>query len=249
MANQELRRRHQHGHVDAREGRVFPNYIDELVDRGGHVLPEPSRERIGRSGNMIVGGIDHGGDHPTAVALGMYLPKTRALIFFDEMVKSGQSAYANAVEVQQMMIPGCEHVFGYDPAMNARVFDKDSEHRIIDNYIEVLGDILHPGARGDLAYDEVVDMLNAQDDFMGKGPMPRIFVTENCTQIRKTMLNLTWDMVRRKRHMWYVDVGDAVKIAASMVAKQIVDSSPADIDLNPRLAYATGGYRTGRNHV
>lgn len=239
MANQELRKRHQHGHVDAREGRVMANYIDELVDRGGHVLPEPDRERIARSGHLIVGGIDHGGDHATAALLAMYLPKQQSLVFFAEMVKSGQSAYANAVELQQMMVPGAEHVFGYDPAMNARIFDKDSDHRIIDNYIEVLGDILFPGARGDAAFDELVEMLNARDDFMGSGPMPRIFVTENCTQIRKTFLNLTWDMVRRKRNLWMVDVGDAAKIAASMVKKGYVDNASTNIDLNPKLAYAT----------
>jgi hypothetical protein len=238
MANQELRRRHQHGHVDPREGRVMATYIDESVDRGGHVLPQPTRERISRSGNLIVGGIDHGGDHATAVLLAMYLPKQRSLIFFDEMVKSGQSAYANAVEAQQLMVPGCEHVFGYDPAMNARTFDKDDTHRIIDNYIEVLGDILYPGARGDAAYDEVAAMLEFQDDFTGRGPMPRIFVTENCTQIRKTFLNLTWEMVRRQRHKWMVDVGDAAKIAVSLVKKGYVDQGVGEIDVNPRLAFS-----------
>jgi len=245
MANQELRKRHQHGHIDAREGRVMPNYIDELVDRGGHVLPKPDRERIARSGNLIVGGIDHGGDHATAILLAMYLPRQRSLVFFEEMVKSGQSSYANAVEAQQMMIPGAEHIFGYDPAMNARVFDKDSEHRIIDNYIEVMGDIFFPGARGDLAFDELVAMLEPQDDFMGKGPMPRIFVTENCTQIRKTFLNLTWDMVRRKRHRWEVDVGDAAKIAASMVKQNFVDNTEVDMDMTPNLAYSREFRRPG----
>lgn len=239
MANQELRRRHQHGHVDPREGRVAPAYIDEAVDRGGHILPQPSKDRVARSQNLIVGGIDHGGDHATAIVLAMYLPKARSLVFFDEMVKSGQSAYANAVEAQQMMVPGCEHIFGYDPAMNARVFDKDDSHRIIDNYIEVLGDVLVPGARGDAAYDELAEMLEFRDDFLsGRGPMPRIFVTENCTQIRKTLLNLTWDMVRRQRHKWMVDVGDACKIAASVVKRGYVDSGVVDIDTTPKFAYS-----------
>jgi hypothetical protein len=248
MANQELRKRHQHGHVDARAGRVMASYIDESVDRGGHVLPQPSRERIGRSGNLIVGGIDHGGDHATAVVLAMYLPKQRSLVFFDEMVKSGQSAYANAVEAQQMMVPGCEHIFGYDPAMNARTFDKDSEHRIIDNYIEVLGDVLFPGARGDAAFDELAAMLERQDDFMGRGPMPRIFVTENCTQIRKTFLNLTWEMVHRQRQKWMVDVGDATKIAVSLVKKGYVDQGEVDVDLNPRLAFSSKFKEPGGAH-
>lgn len=241
MANEQMRLRHQHGHVDQREGRVMPNYVDDLFDRGGHLLPEVSRERIARSGNLIVGGVDHGGDHATAIVLAMYLPKQRSLIFFDEMVKSGQSAYANAVELQQMMIPGSEHVIGYDPAMNARVFDKDADHRIIDNYIEVLGDVMVPGARGDLAFDELVEMLNFREDFMDssrRGPAPRVFVTENCTQIRKTFLNLQWNDVRRKRHLWMVDVGDAAKIAASVVKKGYADAGEVQVDLTPKFAYS-----------
>lgn len=245
MANQEMRLRHQHGHVNSREGRVTPAFIDEPLGHGGHVLPPVTKERIARSGNLIVGGVDHGGDHPTAVVLAMYLPKVRTLIFFDEMVKSGQSAYANAVELQQMMVPGLQHIIGYDPAMNARVFDKDADHRIIDNYIEVLGDVMVPGARGDDAFDELAYMLEFQDDFTDpRGPMPRILVTENCTQIRKALMELTWDMVRRQRHKWQVDVGDALKIAASVVKRGYVDQGEVDMDFSPRRAY-TDRWRDG----
>lgn len=239
MVNQQMRRKHQLGHVDSRAGRVMPAYIDEPFDRGGHILPPIPLERISRSGNLIVGGLDHGGNHATAGLLGMYLPKLRALVFFAEMVKSGQSAYANAIEFQQMMVPGLTHIVGYDPAMNARVFDRDDHHRIIDNYIEVLGGVLVEGARGEAAFDELAQMLEYQDGFMpGEQPMPRIFVTEDCEQIRNTFLNLTWDMVRRRRHMWQVDVGDAAKIAASVVKRGYAETRTVEYDLRPKLGFA-----------
>jgi hypothetical protein len=240
MANTEMRLRHQHGYSNEREGRVLPNYIDEPVSQGGHVLPEVSRDRIARSGNLIVCGLDHGGDHPTAILFGMYLARARSVIIFDELVVSGESAYANAVTLKQKMIPGLEHVVGYDPAMNARIFDRDSEHRIVDNYIEVLGDILFPGARGPDAFDELKAMLDVQDDFIGAGPMPRMMVTENCHQTRKTGLNLSWRMVSHQRGNWMVDVGDAWKILASIVRKGIADMPTIDVsDFQPRRAYST----------
>ncbi len=238
MANTKMRRRHQHGDTDEREGRVAPNYIDEAVSHGGHVLPKVPRERIARSGNTIVCGIDHGGDHPTAITFAMYLERSNSLIFFDEMVKSGQSSYANAVEAKQLSIPGLTHIWGYDPAMNARVFDKDSEHRIVDNYIEVLGDNLFEGARGDPAYDELVRMLDVQDDFIAQTPLPKLMVTENCEQIRKTLLNLSWRMVRRQRNNWMVDVGDSLKIAVSMVTKGLAKNAVVDVDFTPRKAFS-----------
>lgn len=242
MANQEMRRRHQFGHVDARVGRVMPAFVDEPLGNGGHVVPEVSIERISRAGNLIIAGLDHGGDHPTAALLAMYLPSTQSLIFFAEMVKSGQSAYANAVELQQLLVPlGCDFIIGYDPAMNARIFDKNADERMIDNYIEVIGDHFVEGARGDAAYDELAKMLEFQDDFTSnRPPMPRIMVTENCVQIRKTGVQLTWDMVARKRHMWQVDVGDAMKIAASVVKRGYAGGGSIDSQaLTPRLARAT----------
>lgn len=240
MASQEMRRRHQLGHADPHVGRVTPAFIDEPLESGGHVLPPIPLERIARAGNLIVGGLDHGGDHATAYVQAMYLPRSDTLIFFAEMVKSGQSAYANAEEVRAMMVPGCEHVVGYDPAMNARIFDKDAERRIIDNYIEVLGPVLVEGARGDAAYDELAARLEARDDFLtARGPMPRVLVTENCVHIRKALLTLTWHDVRHRRHQWTVDVGDACKIAASVVARGYVNATGPDVEMRPRYAYAT----------
>lgn len=238
MANQEMRLRHQHGYTNEREGRVTPYYIDEPLSRGGHLLPEVPRERIARSGHTIVCGIDHGGDHATAILFAMYLQNTDSIIFFDELVKSGESSYAMAVEAKQLSVPGVVHIWGYDPAMNARLFDRDSSHRIVDNYIEVLGENLYEGPRGDPAYDELARMLKHEDNMIAPQPMPRILVTENCHQIRKTFLNLTWKMVRKQRGNWMVDVGDAAKIAVGMVVKGYAKSAVIDAEFEPRKAYS-----------
>ena len=254
MANQEMRRKHQLGHVDVREGRVTPAFIDEPVAYGGHLLPEVSRERIMRAGNLIVGGLDHGGDHPTALALAMYLPAQRTLVVFDEYVQSGLSAYANATAVQQMLVPGLEHMIGYDPAMNARTFDREADRRIIDNYIEVMGDIFLPGTAGPVAFDELAAMTEIVDDFTSdRGPMPRLLVTENCVQVRKTLLSLEWRMVRHQRGNWMVDMGDALKLMTSLVKRGAADAGNLHVDMAPVRAYSDrwkdGKPLGGRQHV
>lgn len=254
MANQEMRRKHQLGHVNVREGRVTPAFIDEPLSHGGHLLPEASRERIMRSGNLIVGGLDHGGDHPTALALAMYLPGQRTIVVFDEYVQSGLSAYANATAVQQMLVPGLEHMIGYDPAMNARTYDREADHRIIDNYIEVMGDIFVPGTAGPIAFDELAAMTEIVDDFTSdRGPMPRLLVTENCVQARKTLLSLEWRQVRHQRGNWMVDMGDALKLLTSLVKRGFVDSGVAHVDMTPVRAYSDrwrdGTPIEGRQHV
>lgn len=239
MASTELRRKHQLGHVDPKTGRVLPAFVNEPLEAGGHILPEISIERISRAGNLIVGGLDHGGDHATAFVMAMYLARSNTLIFFDEMVKSGESAYANAEEVRQMLVPGCEHLIGYDPAMNARIFDRDADRRIVDNYLEVLGPIMVEGARGDPAFDELQEMLEFKDDFGLRGPMPNVMVTENCVHIRKAFQELMWEDVKRKRHKWIVDVGDAGKIAASVVKRGYTNIQQGAVASGPRYAYAT----------
>lgn len=241
MMDQKKRRKHQLGHVDTKEGRVTPGYIDEPFSYGGHVVEAIDRERIARSGNLIVIGLDHGGDHPTAAAIAMYLPRTKSLIFFDEYLKSGQSAYANAIEIQQKRVPGLEHLVGYDPAMNGRAFLGDDQTRYIDPYIEVFGDDnVFPAERGDPPFDTLAQMLEFEDNFLpgSSAAMPRIFVTENCTHIRSAFLNLTWDMIARKRHLWQVDMGDACKYAVSMVKKGFVDVNKVSIDVTPRLPFS-----------
>jgi len=242
MADHDIRRKHQLGYVDVREGRVTPAYIDEPLEYGGHVLPEISRERIARSGNLILGGLDHGGNHPTAIVMAMYLPKTETTIVFDELVQSGNSAYANATILQQMLVPGLEHIIGYDPAMNAKTYDRDADHRIIDNYIEVVGDRFVPGMAGPMAFDDLAKLLEVRDGFMDqRGPMPQLLVTANCVQVRKTLLELEWTMVRRQRGNWRVDVGDAMKLMASLVRRGYGNMSRFTADtvtMQPRTAYS-----------
>lgn len=237
MANKGLRRRHMHGEVDVREGRIFANYVNDYVKVGGHVLPYPGKDRLARSGYRVVAGIDQGGAHATAIVMGVYAPQTETLLIFDEYVRNGSSAKTSAYDAQGMMLPGSEHIWGYDPAMEARIFDENADKRIIDNYIEVLGDNVLPGARGDAAYDEVVQLLDIHDSFIGSQPMPKLIVFDNCYQVRETLEKLTWKMVRRQRDNWMVDVGDAIKIMVSMVQRGMVNYQVLAEDHESRLAY------------
>lgn len=237
MTNKKMRKRHMHGEVDVREGRVFPNFVDDFVKVGGHVLPYPGKDRLARSGYRVVAGIDQGGAHATAIVMGVYAPQTETLIIFDEYVRNGASAKASAYDAQAMMLPGCDHTWGYDPAMEARVFDEDADKRTIDNYIEVLGDNVLPGARGDAAYDEVIQLLDIHDSFIGAQPMPKLIVFDNCFQVRETLEKLTWRMIRHQRNNWMVDVGDAIKIMVSMVQRGMVNYQVLAEDSESRLAY------------
>lgn len=238
MANRDLRKRHQHGELDVRMGRIFHNFINDYVKVGGHVLPYPGKERLAKSGYRVVAGIDQGGAHATAIVMGIYAPTTETLIIFDEYVRNNASSKASAYDAQAMMLPGNEHLWGYDPAMEARIFDEDADKRIIDNYIDVLGDNVLPGARGDAAYDEVVQLLDIHDTFIGSQPMPKLIVFDNCYQARETLEKLTWKMIRHQRNNWMVDVGDAIKIMVSMVQRGFVNYQVLAEDSQPQLAYS-----------
>lgn len=240
MASKRLRKRHMHGEIDTREGRIFPNFVNDFVKVGGHILPYPGKERLAKSGYRVVAGIDQGGGHATAIVMGVYAPTTQTILIFDEYIRHGVSAKASAYDAQAMMLPGCEHLWGYDPAMEARVFDEDADKRIIDNYIEVLGDNVLPGARGDAAYDEVVQLLDIHDTFIGAQPMPKLIVFDNCHQVRETLEKLTWKHIRHQRNNWMVDVGDAIKIMVSMVQRGYVNYEVLAQDHEPQLAYNEG---------
>lgn len=239
MQNKKMRRAHQLGHVDVREGRVTPAFINEPLEFGGHIVPAIPREKIMRSQAMVVGGLDHGGDHPTAFVQGLYISHMNTIIIFDEYVQSGFSAFANATRVKELLTHGLDPLIGYDPAMNARTFDREAGHRIIDNYIEVIGPYFVPGTAGPVAFDDLARRVEIQEDFLtGKPPVPGILVAENCTQVIHTLQNLEWKHVRNQRGNWMVDVGDALKLMASVVKQGLLEKGASYIDSAPHLAYS-----------
>lgn len=239
MVNKKMRRQHQHGHVDVREGRVMPAFVNEPLEYGGHIVPAIDMDRIARSGSLVVGGLDHGGDHPTAFVQGLWISHMNTIIIFDEYVQSGLSAFANATRIKERTIHGLSMVIGYDPAMNARTFDREANHRIIDNYIEVMGNQFVPGTAGPVAFDDLGRALEVQDSFLtDRPPVPGILVTENCEQVIHTMQNLTWKMVQNQRGNWMVDVGDALKLMRSVVKQGYTGQGASHIVSEPRLAYS-----------
>jgi len=254
MQDQAMRKRHQKGEFHAREGRVFRNFVDEYVELGGHKLHYPGKERILRQAAAahlrIIGGLDQGGAHSTAFLLCLYLPRTKTLLAFHEYVHSDESARSSAYDLQAALgnLPGVEYLVGYDPAMNHRIFDEDSEKRQVDNYTEVIGEEnMLPGARGEEAFDEVVDMLDPIETFIGDEAKPRFLVFDNCVQAIDVLNTLSWKMVRHQRNDWRVDLGDAIKIAVSMVAN---DNIGVDAQVNieelskPKLVYRPRGRGT-----
>lgn len=240
MVNKKMRKAHQHGHIDAREGRVTPAFINEPLEYGGHVVPEVDPERISRSGALVVAGLDHGGDHPTAFVQGLWISHMNTILIFDEYVQSNLSAYANATRIKERTLHGLSMVVGYDPAMNARTFDREANHRIIDNYIEVMGNVFVPGTAGPVAFDDLARRLEVQDNFLTeRPPVPGLLVTANCTQVIHTLQNLTWKMVRHQRGNWMVDVGDALKLMSSVVKQGYANSGAAIVVAEPRPAYSS----------
>ncbi len=127
--------------------------------------------------------------------------------------------------------------------MEARIFDENADKRHIDNYIQVIqvphGDMFLPGARGDEAFDEVVQMLDRHENFIGRPPLPRLLVFENCEYTRATLRSLEWKQVRHGRDDWRVDLGDAIKIMVSMIRTNMVhvDTGATEHAFQPSYAY------------
>ena len=251
MQDQAMRKRHQKGEFQPREGRVFRNFQDEYVELGGHKMRNPGKERILRQASgshlRVVGGLDQGGAHSTAFVLFLYLPRSKTLIAYNEYVHAGESARSSAYDLQAALLPGVDYLVGYDPAMNHRIFDEDSAKRQVDNYMEAIGEEnMLPGARGEGAFDEVVDMLDPIETFVGEEAKPRFLVFDNCVQTIEVLNSLSWKMVRHQRNDWRVDLGDAIKIAVSMVANDNVlldNQVDAEELTKPRLVYRPRAFR------
>lgn len=243
MVNKAKRRKAFNADIDTRSGRVFPWYIDDYLENGGHLLryPETGREALASAHYMGVGGIDQGGNHATAITTAIVTPETGILAFYDEHVRSGVAAVQSAVDALGLILPGMPGFWwGYDPQMNAKRYDKDLEYATIDEYRAKLSNLI-PGDRGKPAFDYVNGLLSQRDAFIGRQPAPKMLVFDNCHQIRDTLLKLTWEMVASQRWHWMVDVGDSIKITASVYRKmhRFMRPQATPAIMEGSVAYAT----------
>ncbi len=84
MMNRGLRKRTFGGIVDPRAGLVFRNFVPRPATEGGHVFPEPDELPGGLIG---IGGIDVGGNHSHAAALGFITKQSKTVVLFAEYLK------------------------------------------------------------------------------------------------------------------------------------------------------------------
>lgn len=239
MMNRGMRRQTKLGEIDKRAGRVFPNYVDEYLDRGGHLLRFPGKEALSRRRYSGIGGIDQGGAHPTAIIAAIYSAETDTMIIYDEYVRAGEAARASAYSAKELILPGMtKFTWGYDPQMNARRFDANAEEATVDHYREALGDTLYPGTRGDAGFHAVTRLLMESDDFIRSRSTPKLLVFDHCTWSRDALLKLMWRHVDKERNNPLVDVGDAIKFMVSVRTHAGVRMTiDAESLFKPRLAY------------
>lgn len=215
MENRELRRRAFLGEGSTKRTRVFPGYVDDYVENGGHLIRWPGRARLAQAQYRGFGGIDQGGRHATAMTTGVITPQTGIGILYEEYIRHGVAATESAYDAQGMMLPGApDFWWAHDPAMMNKRYDQDAEYATVDEYRAVLSNLM-PGDRGQAAYDYVNSLLVVRDTFIGEKPAPKLLIFDHLVQVRETMLKLTWKMVESQRDNWMVDMGDAIKIALS----------------------------------
>lgn len=229
MEDAGIMRRALLGEESQTSGSVFPTFRNEFVSQGGHVLPwnKKARLHLERQALRFVGGIDQGGSHHTAVVGMVYYPRYDILVVFDEHVVRNEAASTTATTIMNMPLGGSsEVVWGYDPAMEAKGYQFDTEFATVDIYKQFLGEEnMIPGDRGEMAFDAVNErLLSGQDnpalsfEYVG----PRLLVYEHCVHVRETLETLTWKMVGSQRDKWVVDVGDALKIAVTAHRKELI---------------------------
>lgn len=245
LVDRQKRREAVAGIVDKRAGLVFTNFVDDYGDGGGQVVrwgPD-DRLKLARKGLPVFVGLDQGGSHATAAIFAVYHPVNDVILVYDEHVVVGEHAQATAHAMSSMFLPGAaRHTVAFDPAMNARAFQRDTEYRIIHEYQEVLSSaVFVEGDRGPDAFDLVNTRLAPSSELFAGYAGPRLLVAEHCEMTRQALLGLSWKMVRFQRDNTLVDVGDALKILVSGVRKTTLASaptqSPEDI-FRPRLAWS-----------
>ena len=241
MENESLRERAFLGRVPAKMGRVFPKFIPDYIENGGHLIkaPDDLQKRLGMSGYRGFGGIDQGGRHATAMAAGVATPETMIGMIYDEYVRTGVPAAESAYDARDMMPPGINDFWwGYDPAMENKRYDQDTEYSTIMEYEKVLANLM-AGDRGDAAYEYVNSLLEFRDGMIGGPRLPGLLVFDNAEQTIEVLNKLTWKMVKHQRDNWMVDLGDALKIALSIFRKMGMNIRGGD---SPTIVQAPNTY-------
>lgn len=239
--NQGLARKFFLGQAPERTGRVFPMYVDDYVENGGHLLRFPGLSALARRGFYIIGGLDKGGRHAHATSLALITPESQTAIVYAEYAKHGVSARDHALDSKQLLLPGAPGVtWGYDPSLDARRYDQDADYKTIHEYEEVLGEgLLFHGIRGDEGFELLQRLLLPREGFIGDEPTPALLVFDNMVHHRQMLQHLTWEMVDKDRDNYLVDVGDALKYMAGMIRMaQAVANASADDIFSPVLAYS-----------
>lgn len=237
--NEGLARQFFLGASTDRNKRVFPDYVDDYVENGGHLVRWPGKRIVADKKWPIIGGLDKGGRHAHATTAAIVAPETGRAIIYAEYVRTGVGARDHALDSQALILPGNGGVtWGYDPSLDARRYDTDAEYRTIEEYEEVLGEgALFHGTRGDEGFELVQRLLMPYAGNIGEKSAPRLLVFDNMKHVREALLRLTWRMVDRERDNYLVDVGDAIKYMASVLHQvSTLDDVPPEI-FTPRLAY------------
>lgn len=237
--NQGLARKFYQGEAPARSGRVFPMYVDDYVENGGHLLRWPGKDTIARRMLYAVGGLDKGGRHAHGTTMAVITPESQTALAYAEYVKNGVGAQEHAIDSKQLILPGCPGVtWGYDPSLDARRYDSDADYRTIEEYQEVLGgENLFHGIRGDEGFELVQRLLMPYEGKIDQEPIPRLLIFDHLVHTRAMLQRLTWEMIDKDRDNYLVDVGDAFKYMASVIRGVTVQTAPSDDIFTPVLAY------------
>lgn len=215
--NVNLRKRVWRGVDDVRRGLVFPNFINQYVDDGGHILPYPKEQGLPKNLRGVAG-IDQGGGHATAASFSLITKQSHTAVVFGEYVKSGVAASTTAYELLGIPPVDMQMRWAGDPSMWAKEYSTDVEMSKARRYMEA-GINLEKGHKGDQAFDSAVELFEFVYNYLQGRKMPRLFIFDNCPQHIYMLSNLTWEDVRHSRHKWIVDLGDAFKIMCGLIEK------------------------------
>lgn len=236
MQNRKYRKQLTMGFDSKDVGMVFPDFIDDYFENGGHII-KLTNEMLNR-GRIGIGGLDKGGGHPHAIINSFYTGANRGIIIFDEFLRNNISNIDAAEHAREMILPQfVRQYWGYDPSMDKRTFNQNIEERQITHYYEALGQQnLYPGIKG-MAGFQMVNMLLKFDLLIdGKKPMPRLLVSEDCEYTIEALKTLKIATINNSRDNVLVDVGDSIKVMASIVdmVVQSIIINAVPFDMQPQ---------------
>ena len=230
-----------YGVADDENMYVFPNFIEDYVENGGHIVRSQPHENIMSVANGGIGGLDDGISHPAAAVLAFTTRRSNSLVFFAEYCVSGRYADENGVNIMQKIPIGqrgrLNMVWGYDPSIDRRT--TNATQTPLDLYRQSLNNMM-PADKGDEAFKFVNELLQPKMN-ISQGQIPYgMLVSEDCPQLIETMKSITWEMIHKQRNNHLVDIADALKYACSIHHR--VGSRPKRKPAKPSRVGA-GSYR------